>query len=162
MTRLQEEYLNSGRAKLFEHLRGCLAQDESVLPYAEIAARLNLTEAAVKMAVHRLRARYREILHAEIAERYDRILTFADIGDFLEVPVKAYSSGMLMRLAFATAINIDPQILVVDEALAVGDARFVARCMTQLRRLQDDGASGFVESWKELLGAIETKSKALS
>jgi hypothetical protein len=68
-------------------------------------------------------------------------VTFADIGDFLEVPVKAYSSGMLVRLAFATAINIDPQILVVDEALAVGDARFMARCMTQLRRMQDDGVS---------------------
>ena len=68
MTRLQEEYLASGRAKLFEYLRNCLAKDESALPYAEIAARLNLTEAAVKMAVHRLRARYREILQAEIAD----------------------------------------------------------------------------------------------
>jgi lipopolysaccharide transport system ATP-binding protein len=78
---------------------------------------------------------------AEIGERYDRILTFADIGDFLDVPVKAYSSGMLVRLAFATAINIDPEVLIVDEALAVGDARFVARCMTQLRRMQNDGVS---------------------
>jgi RNA polymerase sigma-70 factor (ECF subfamily) len=68
MTRLQEEYLASGRAKLFEHLRGCLVKDESAQPYAEIAAQLNLTEAAVKMAVHRLRARYREILRAEIAD----------------------------------------------------------------------------------------------
>jgi RNA polymerase sigma-70 factor (ECF subfamily) len=66
MTRLQEEYLASGRAKLFEYLRGCLAKDESALPYAEIAARLNLTEPAVKMAVHRLRARYRELLREEI------------------------------------------------------------------------------------------------
>ena len=68
MARLQEEYLTSGRAKLFEYLRSCLAKDESALPYAEIAARLNLTEAAVKMAIHRLRARYREILRAEIAD----------------------------------------------------------------------------------------------
>ena len=68
MTRLQDEYLSTGRAKLFEMLRGCLAKDESALPYAEIAARLNLTEAAVKMAVQRLRARYREILRAEIAD----------------------------------------------------------------------------------------------
>jgi RNA polymerase sigma-70 factor (ECF subfamily) len=68
MTRLQEEYLATGRAKLFEYLRNCLARDESALPHAEIADRLNLTEAAVKMAVHRLRARYREILHAEIAD----------------------------------------------------------------------------------------------
>jgi RNA polymerase sigma-70 factor (ECF subfamily) len=68
MTKLQDEYMATGRAKLFEHLRKCLARDESALPYAEIAAQLSLTEAAVKMAVHRLRARYREILRAEIAE----------------------------------------------------------------------------------------------
>ena len=67
MARLQEEYLASGRARLFEALRGCLAKDESAPPYAEVAARLNLTGAAVKMAVHRLRARYRDILRAEIA-----------------------------------------------------------------------------------------------
>jgi RNA polymerase sigma factor (sigma-70 family) len=66
--RLQEEYLNSGRARLFEQLRNCLIKDESAPTYAEIAARLNLTEAAIKMAVHRLRARYREILRAEIAD----------------------------------------------------------------------------------------------
>jgi len=67
MAQLQEEYVASGRAKLFEHLQSCLAREESALPYAEIAARLKLTEPAVKMAVHRLRARYREILRAEIA-----------------------------------------------------------------------------------------------
>lgn len=67
MARLEQEYLTSGRAKLFEYLRGCLARDESALPYAQIAERLNLTEAAVKMAVQRLRARYREILRDEIA-----------------------------------------------------------------------------------------------
>jgi RNA polymerase sigma factor (sigma-70 family) len=68
MNRLQEEYVTTGRAKLFEQLQGCLAKDETAAPYADIAARLNLTEAAVKMAVHRLRARYREILRAEIAD----------------------------------------------------------------------------------------------
>lgn len=68
LARLQEEYLASGRARLFEYLCRCLARDKSALPYAEIAARLNLTEAAVKMAIHRLRARYREILQAEIAD----------------------------------------------------------------------------------------------
>ncbi len=67
MARLQEEYVGSGRAKLFEYLQSCLAREESALPYAEIAARLNLTEPAVRMAVHRMRARYREILRAEIA-----------------------------------------------------------------------------------------------
>ena len=68
MTQLQHEYVASGRAQLFEYLRSCLAKDESALPYAEIAGRLKLTEAAVKMAVHRLRLRYREILQHEIAQ----------------------------------------------------------------------------------------------
>jgi RNA polymerase sigma-70 factor (ECF subfamily) len=68
MKRLHEEYVNSGRTRLFELLRGALARDESSLPYAQIAGQLNLSEAAVKMAVQRLRARYREILRAEIAD----------------------------------------------------------------------------------------------
>jgi RNA polymerase sigma-70 factor (ECF subfamily) len=67
MTQLQGEYVASGRAKLFEYLQSCLAREESALPYAQIAACLNLTEPAVKMAVHRLRNRYREILRAEVA-----------------------------------------------------------------------------------------------
>jgi RNA polymerase sigma-70 factor (ECF subfamily) len=67
MAQLQEEYVASGRARLFEYVQSCLGREESALAYAEIAARLKLTEPAVKMAVHRLRARYREILRAEIA-----------------------------------------------------------------------------------------------
>jgi RNA polymerase sigma-70 factor (ECF subfamily) len=68
MSQLQQEYVESGRAHLFEHLCNCLAGDETALPYAEIAARLKLTEAAVKMSVYRLRSRYREILQNEIAQ----------------------------------------------------------------------------------------------
>lgn len=68
MLKLREEYLATGRDKLFESLQGCLVKDEAAQPYAEIAAQLKLTEPAVKMAVSRLRARYREILRAEIAE----------------------------------------------------------------------------------------------
>jgi RNA polymerase sigma-70 factor (ECF subfamily) len=67
VAQLHEEYVGSGRARLFEYLQSCLAREESALPYADIAERLHLTEPAVKMAVHRLRARYREILRAEIA-----------------------------------------------------------------------------------------------
>ena len=66
MAQLQEEYVASGRAKLFEYLKSSLAGEDSALRYADIAARLNLTEPAVKMAVYRLRARYREVLRAEI------------------------------------------------------------------------------------------------
>ncbi len=68
IARLREEYVATGRAALFEHLRNCLTKDESALPYAEIAGRLNLTEPAVKMAAQRLRARYREILRMEIGK----------------------------------------------------------------------------------------------
>jgi RNA polymerase sigma factor (sigma-70 family) len=68
MAQLREEYVASGRAALFDHLQNCLTQAESALPYAEVAARLNSTEAAVKMAMSRLRARYREILRAHIVQ----------------------------------------------------------------------------------------------
>lgn len=75
----------------------------------------------------------------EMESRFDSIASFADIGDHLDQPVKTYSSGMFVRLAFATAINVDPDILIVDEALAVGDALFQKRCHQHLRSLRDSG-----------------------
>ena len=75
----------------------------------------------------------------QIAQRIDDIIAFADIGLFIDQPVKTYSSGMYVRLAFAVVIHVDPDILVVDEALAVGDAMFQAKCMTRMRRMLDDG-----------------------
>jgi len=89
MTQLQEEYIASGRAKLFEYLQSCLAREESALPYAEIATRLKLTEAAVKMAVHRLRARYREILRAEIAHT---VVSPEDVEEEIRHLFAAFSS----------------------------------------------------------------------
>lgn len=77
----------------------------------------------------------------EIEEKFDDIAAFADIGDFLYQPVKTYSSGMYVRLAFSVAINVNPSILIVDEALAVGDARFQQRCMTRINQLRSNGVS---------------------
>lgn len=75
----------------------------------------------------------------EMDKRVDDILKFADIGDFIDQPVKMYSSGMFVRLAFAVAINVDPDILIVDEALAVGDTRFQLKCMDKFLEFQEAG-----------------------
>lgn len=77
----------------------------------------------------------------EVDKRFEAIATFADIGDFIEQPVKTYSSGMFVRLAFAIQANVDPEILIVDEALAVGDAYFVHRCMLRFNELQKSGTT---------------------
>ncbi|MGC7846717.1 ABC transporter ATP-binding protein [Desulforudis sp. 1088] len=77
----------------------------------------------------------------EIDARFDDIAAFADIGEFMEQPVKTYSSGMYVRLAFAVNIMSQPEIMIVDEALAVGDMNFQAKCMTALTRIQKAGAT---------------------
>ena len=78
---------------------------------------------------------------AEIARRFDDIAAFADIGEFLEQPVKLYSSGMVVRLAFAVQAHVDADVLIVDEALAVGDVYFQHRCMRRIRQLIDRGTT---------------------
>jgi len=78
---------------------------------------------------------------AEIESCYDEIIAFADIGDFINHPVKTYSSGMAIRLAFAIAINIEPQILVVDEALSVGDELFQRKCFSRIEKIKQNGAT---------------------
>jgi lipopolysaccharide transport system ATP-binding protein len=78
---------------------------------------------------------------SEIEAKFDEIASFADIGDFIDQPVKTYSSGMFVRLAFAVAVNVDPEVLIVDEALAVGDIVFQHRCMRRMRALMDSGVT---------------------
>lgn len=77
----------------------------------------------------------------EIDACFDKIADFADIGQFIDQPVKSYSSGMYVRLAFAVAINVDPDILIVDEALSVGDTLFQVKCFEKFREFQNNGVT---------------------
>ena len=81
------------------------------------------------------------ISQMEMRKRFADIESFADIGEFIDQPVKTYSSGMFVRLAFSTAIHTSPELLVVDEALAVGDTAFQTKCLTRIRDLQNQGTT---------------------
>lgn len=77
----------------------------------------------------------------QIEERFDAIAAFAEIGEFIDQPVRTYSSGMFVRLAFAVAVHASPDIMVIDEALAVGDIAFQARCFDRIRQLKQQGVT---------------------
>lgn len=77
----------------------------------------------------------------QVANKFQEIAEFADIGDFMDQPVKSYSSGMYVRLAFAVAINVTPDILIIDEALSVGDEAFQRKCFSRIHAIRDAGAT---------------------
>ncbi len=89
----------------------------------------------------------------EIDARLNSIITFSELGDYIDNPVRTYSSGMYMRLAFAVAINVDADVLLIDEVLAVGDAAFQAKCFNRLREIKEKGTTIVIVS--HALGQIE-------
>ena len=136
----------SGKSTLLQIICGTLQPSSGeVSVQGRVAALLELgagfnAEFTGRENVH-LNATILGMSRDDIAERFDEIAAFADLGDFIDQPVKTYSSGMFVRLAFATAINTDPDILVVDEALAVGDEAFQRKCFARIEQIKDRGGT---------------------
>ncbi|WP_166224546.1 ABC transporter ATP-binding protein [Pseudomonas atagonensis] len=139
----------SGKSTLLQMLCGTLNQTTgSIQSHGRIAALLELgsgfnPEFSGRENVY-MSAALLGLTPKEIDERFEAIITFADVGEFIEQPVKTYSSGMYVRLAFAVIAHVDADILVIDEALAVGDAVFTQKCMRFLRKFKEHGTLVFV------------------
>lgn len=136
----------SGKSTLLQILAGTLAptSGEAVVQ-GRIAALLELgsgfnPEFSGRENVF-LNGRILGLSQKEVKDRYDQIVEFADIGEFIDEPVKTYSSGMFLRLAFAVQAHIDASIVIIDEALAVGDIFFRQKCYTRLEQLKAAGAA---------------------
>lgn len=96
---------------------------------------------------------------AEIKRKLDEIIAFSEVGQFLEIPVKFYSSGMYLRLAFSVAAHLDPEVLILDEVMAVGDASFQKKCLTKMNDVRSEGRTVFfvshnMESIKQLCNRV--------
>lgn len=139
----------SGKSTLLQMICGTLNQTSgTVQTNGRIAALLELgsgfnPEFTGRENVY-LNASVLGLSKKQIDERFEQILAFADIGDFIEQPIKTYSSGMAVRLAFAVMAHVDADILVIDEALAVGDIIFTQKCMRYLRKFMENGTILFV------------------
>lgn len=136
----------AGKSTLLQIITGTLAPTSGYVAHkGRIAALLELgsgfnPEFTGQENVY-LNASILGLQKAEIDARYQEIIDFADIGDFIHQPVKTYSSGMLARLAYAVNAHVDADILIVDEALAVGDAFFQQKCLLHMKKLMESGVS---------------------
>lgn len=139
----------SGKSTLLQMIAGTLNPTEgSISVNGRVAALLELGSGFNPEFTGRenvfLNAAILGLSRAQIEQRLEQILAFADIGEFIDQPVRSYSSGMSVRLAFAVIAHVDADILIIDEALAVGDAFFSQKCMRFLREFQKNGTLLFV------------------
>ena len=118
---------------------GSVAIDGRISALLELGAGFNMEYTGIENVY--LNGTMMGFTKEEVDERLRNILDFADIGDFVNQPVKTYSSGMFVRLAFAVAINIDPEILIVDEALSVGDVFFQSKCYRRMEEIRKNGTT---------------------
>lgn len=136
----------AGKSTLLQLICGTISPSEGELQVnGRVAALLSLGAAFNPEFTGRenvfVNAAVLGLSEAQINERFDRIAAFADIGKFIDQPVRTYSSGMYARLAFAVAIHVDPEILIVDEILAVGDAAFQRKCVERFYEIRDSGCT---------------------
>jgi lipopolysaccharide transport system ATP-binding protein len=136
----------SGKSTLLQMICGTLSPTlGTVTTSGRVAALLELGAGFNPEFTGRENVRLSGLLYGlseqELAGRFDAILDFAEIGDFIDQPVKTYSSGMYVRLAFAVAINVSPDILVLDEALSVGDEAFQRKCFARIEAIREAGAT---------------------
>ena len=134
----------SGKSTLLQIICGTLSPSEGeVLVNGRVAALLELGSGFNPEFTGReniyLNGAVHGLSYSQLNSRFNEILTFSEIGEFIDQPVKTYSSGMMVRLAFSVIAHIDADILIIDEALAVGDVFFQQKCMAYLRAFQDEG-----------------------
>lgn len=136
----------SGKSTLLQIVAGTLTQSSGtvetggrVAALLELGAGFNPEFTGAENA--RLNAAILGLAPEQVEAVYPKIVEFADIGQFIDQPVKTYSSGMYVRLAFATAIAVDPDILIVDEALSVGDEAFQRKCFARIHQIQERGGT---------------------
>ena len=136
----------SGKSTLLQIITGTLDPTHGSVWYEgriaallELGAGFNLEFTGVENVF--MNAALMGLSRAEAEALLPKIERFAEIGDFIHQPVKTYSSGMYVRLAFATAVSTDPQILIIDEALAVGDGLFQHRCLRRIKQMQESGTT---------------------
>ncbi|MFP3565433.1 ABC transporter ATP-binding protein [Paraburkholderia sp. SIMBA_030] len=153
----------SGKSTLLQIICGTLSPTEGLVQtQGRIAALLELgsgfdTEFTGRENVY-MNGQLHGLTKEQIDQRFDDIAAFADIGKFIDQPVKTYSSGMFVRLAFAVIAHVDADILIVDEALAVGDAFFTQKCMRFLRKFMQTGTILFVSHDSSAVRSLCTKA----
>lgn len=136
----------AGKSTLLQLIAGTMqATEGEIAVHGRVAALLELgsgfnTEFTGRENVL-MNAQVLGLRRSEVEDRFDRIVDFAGLGNFIDQPVRTYSSGMMVRLAFAVSINIDPDVLIIDEALAVGDEAFQRKCYARIEEIKQAGAT---------------------
>ncbi|HWQ57273.1 MAG TPA: ABC transporter ATP-binding protein [Bryobacteraceae bacterium] len=134
----------AGKSTLLSLVAGLAKPDEGVIAVTgRVAALLELGSGfhydLTGAENVRLNASLLGLTRKETSRLFDSIVDFSGIGDFIREPLRTYSSGMVMRLAFSIAVNVDPDILLIDEVLAVGDQSFQAKCFEEIHKLRRNG-----------------------